>query len=244
MFEELKPHIAELRIRLIKSIVVLIVMFFVCFGFWEPILHWIIAPLKDALSENSQVIAYKMGEQFFVAVIVSFFAALFISLPFIFYQIWSFVAPGLYEHEKKHVIPFVISASVMFLLGASFAYYIVFPYGFKYLVNFGGDSVNAMISIGEYLGFFLKLIFGFGVSFELPVFTFFLAVLGLITEKTLISFFKYAVLIIFIFAALLTPPDILTQFLMALPLIALYGLSIIIVKMVNPHKDEDEHEDE
>jgi sec-independent protein translocase protein TatC len=128
----------------------------------------------------------------------------------------------------------------MFLAGASFAYYIVFPYGFTYLVNFGGDSINAMISIGEYLGFFLKLIFGFGVSFELPVFTFFLALLGLITDRSLTSFFKYAVLIIFIFAALLTPPDILTQFLMALPLIALYGLSIVIVKMVNPYKEEDE----
>jgi len=240
MLEELKPHIAELRTRLIRSIIALLIMFFICFGFWEPILGWVIIPLKNALSSNSQVIAYKMGEQFFVAVIISFFAALFITLPYIFYQIWSFIAPGLYDHEKKHVIPFVVSASIMFLAGASFAYYIVFPYGFTYLVNFGGDSINAMISIGEYLGFFLKLIFGFGVSFELPVFTFFLALLGLITDRSLTSFFKYAILIIFIFAALLTPPDILTQFLMALPLIALYGLSIVIVKMVNPYKEEDE----
>ena len=240
MLEELKPHIAELRTRLIRSIIALLIMFFICFSFWEPILGWVIIPLKNALSSNSQVIAYKMGEQFFVAVIISFFAALFITLPYIFYQIWSFIAPGLYDHEKKHVIPFVVSASIMFLAGASFAYYIVFPYGFTYLVNFGGDSINAMISIGEYLGFFLKLIFGFGVSFELPVFTFFLALLGLITDRSLTSFFKYAILIIFIFAALLTPPDILTQFLMALPLIALYGLSIVIVKMVNPYKEEDE----
>jgi sec-independent protein translocase protein TatC len=239
MLEELKPHIAELRMRLIRAIVALIVVFFICFGFWEPILNWVIIPLKEALPKNSQVIAYKMGEQFFVAVIVSFFAALFITIPYIFYQIWAFISPGLYDHEKKYVIPFVSAASIMFLLGAGFAYYIVFPYGFTYLVNFGGDTVNAMISIGEYLGFFLKLIFGFGISFELPVFAFFLALLGLITDRSLTSFFKYAILIIFIFAAILTPPDILTQFLMALPLIALYGLSILIVKMTNPYKEED-----
>jgi sec-independent protein translocase protein TatC len=244
MFEHIRPHIQELRERLIKSIITLIVTFFICFAFWEPLLAWIIVPLKNALSSNSQVIAYKMGEQFFVAVIVSFFAALFISLPVIFYQLWSFIAPGLYENEKKYVIPFVLSATVMFFLGASFAYFIVFPYGFTYLVNFGGDTVNAMISIGEYLGFFLKLIFGFGVSFELPVFAFFLAALGLITDRSLIDFFKYAILIIFVFAAILTPPDILTQFLMALPLIALYGLSIVIVKMVNPEKPDEEENEE
>ena len=240
MLQEIKPHIQELRERLVKSIAILLIAFFICFTIWEPLLDFIIQPLKNALSDNSEVIAYKMGEQFFVAVIVSFFAALMVSLPFIFYQLWSFVAPGLYENEKKYVIPFVIAASTMFAMGASFAYYIVFPYGFTYLVNFGGDSVTAMISIGEYLGFFLKLIFGFGVAFELPVFTFFLAVIGMITDKSLQDFFKYAVLIIFIFAAILTPPDILTQFLMALPLIFLYGVSIIIVKMVNPYKEEEE----
>ena len=244
MLEELKPHIQELRERLIKSIGALFVAFIVCFLYWEPILAWIKQPLEDSLSASSQVIAYKMGEQFFVAMIVAFFAALMVSLPVIFYQLWSFIAPGLYDNEKKLVVPFVVSASIMFTLGAAFAYYIVFPYGFTYLVNFGGDAVTAMISIGEYLGFFLKLIFGFGVSFELPVLTFFLAVLGLITDRTLTDFFKYAVLIIFIFAALLTPPDILTQFLMAIPLVALYGISIIIVRMVNPYKGGDQDEEE
>jgi len=246
MLEELKPHIQELRQRLLKSIAVLFIAFFVCFAFWEPLLQWIIVPLKAALSPDSKVIAYKMGEQFFVAIIISFFAALIISLPVIFYQFWSFIAPGLYENEKKHVIPFVISASFMFALGAAFAYYVVFPYGFTYLVNFGGSTVSAMISIGEYLGFFLKLIFGFGISFELPVVAFFLALLGVITDRTLTDFFKYAILIIFIFAALLTPPDVLTQFLMAIPLVILYGISILIVRSVNPYKktEEDEETDE
>ncbi|MDQ1341118.1 MAG: sec-independent protein translocase protein TatC [Campylobacterota bacterium] len=240
MLEELKPHIQELRQRLIKSIAVLLVAFFVCFSFWEPILQWIVTPLKAALAPDSKVIAYKMGEQFFVAIVVSFFAALMVSLPVIFYQFWSFVAPGLYENEKKYVIPFVLSATIMFALGAAFAYYVVFPYGFTYLVNFGGNTVDAMISVGEYLGFFLKLMFGFGVSFELPVVAFFLGALGLITDKTLKDFFRYAIVIIFIFAAILTPPDVLTQLLMAIPLVFLYGVSILIVRMINPYKESEE----
>ncbi|MDR2905087.1 MAG: twin-arginine translocase subunit TatC [Helicobacteraceae bacterium] len=239
MLEDLRPHIEELRSRLIKICAALFITFVLCFVFWQPILEWISQPLKNALSGSSEVIAYKMGEQFFTAILVSFFSALLISLPVIFYQIWAFVAPGLYANEKKFVIPFVLGATIMFLLGAAFAYYIVFPFGFEYLVNFGQEIVTAKISIGEYLGFFLKLIFGFGVSFELPVFCFFLAKIGLITDRALKEFFRYAIVLIFIFAAILTPPDVLTQVLMALPLITLYGVSIIIVRMVNPYKDEE-----
>lgn len=240
MLEDLKPHIEELRSRLIKIIVALFVGFFACFSFWEPILNWIAQPLYNALAEGSEVIAYKMGEQFITAVIVSFFAALLITLPYIFWQIWAFVAPGLYSNEKALAVPFVLGTTIMFLIGAAFAYYIVFPYGFTYLVNFGEGSVTAMISIGEYLSFFLKLIFGFGVSFELPVVCFFLAKIGLIDDKSLIGFFRYAVILIFIFAAILTPPDVLTQFLMAIPLVFLYGVSILIVKAVNPAPKEEE----
>ncbi|MDR2639321.1 MAG: twin-arginine translocase subunit TatC [Helicobacteraceae bacterium] len=238
MLEDLKPHIAELRNRLIKIIAALFIAFFVCFAFWEPILVWVSAPLKEALNEGGNVIAYKMGEQFFTAVVVSFFGALLISLPIIFYQIWAFVAPGLYASEKRFAAPFVICATIMFLLGSAFAYYVVFPYGFKYLVNFGEGVVTSMISIGEYLSFFLKLIFGFGLSFELPVACFFLAKIGLIDDDSLKGFFRYAIVIIFIIAAILTPPDVLTQFMMAIPMILLYGASILIVKMVNPAAKE------
>ncbi|MDR1451845.1 MAG: twin-arginine translocase subunit TatC [Helicobacteraceae bacterium] len=238
MLEDLKPHIAELRNRLIKIIAALFIVFSVCFAFWEPILAWISQPLKEALGQGGDVIAYKMGEQFFTAVVVSFFAALLISLPIIFYQIWAFVAPGLYASEKRFAAPFVICATIMFLLGSAFAYYAVFPYGFKYLVNFGEGIVTSMISIGEYLSFFLKLIFGFGLSFELPVVCFFLAKIGLIDDNSLKAFFRYAIVIIFIVAAILTPPDVLTQFLMAIPMILLYAVSILIVKMVNPSSKE------
>ncbi|MDR3347852.1 MAG: twin-arginine translocase subunit TatC [Helicobacteraceae bacterium] len=240
MLEDLKPHIAELRSRLIKIIASLFVGFFVCFAFWEPILAWVVKPLNAALAENSSVIAYKMGEQFFTAVLVSFFATLLITLPYIFYQIWAFVAPGLYVNEKRLVIPFVLATTIMFLLGALFAYYIVFPYGFAYLVNFGEALVTSMISIGEYLSFFVKLMFGFGVSFELPVICFFLAKIGLIDDKMLKDFFRYAIVLIFIFAAIITPPDVLTQFLMAIPMLLLYGISILLVKAVNPAVSDEE----
>ena len=244
MFEELKPHLAELRKRLMISIAAVFVMFVICFGFWEHILDWMIMPLKEALPAGSNVIFTKVGEAFFTALKVSFFAALICSLPIIFWQLWLFIAPGLYEHEKKLVLPFVIAATGMFVAGALFAYYIVFPFGFSYLINFGSQLFTALPSIGEYVGFFTKLMFGFGIAFELPVITFFLAKLGLVTDESLKNFFKYAIIIIFAVAALLTPPDILSQLLMAGPLVILYGVSILIARIVNPAKKEDEEDDE
>ncbi len=132
----------------------------------------------------------------------------------------------------------------MFLIGGSFAYYIVIPYGFEFLINFGSTVVTVLPSIGKYVGFFTKLLFGFGIAFELPVVTFFLAKIGLVDDKMLKDFFKYAVVIIFIVASLLTPPDVLTQFLMAGPLIILYCVSIYIAKVFNPAKDLDEEDDD
>ena len=233
ILDELRPHIQELRSRLLKIILIFTLCFIISFYFWELLLDFIAKPLRQVLSDDAEIIAYKMGEQFFVALKISFFVAFLFALPMILYHFYAFIAPGLYENEKKYIIPFVLVSYVMFLLGAFFAYYIVFPYGFKYLVNFGQHSVVAMISIGEYLGFFLKLLFGFGLSFELPIFCLFLAKLNLITYKSLIRFFKYAVLLIFLLAALLTPPDIFTQTLMATPLIMLYIVSIILLRLTN-----------
>ena len=244
MFEELKPHLAELRKRLLISIATIFVMFIISFGFWEYILDWMIMPLKEALPAGSNVIFTKVGEAFFTALKVSFFAAIILSLPVIFWQLWLFIAPGLYEHEKKFILPFVLSATAMFILGALFAYYIVFPFGFSYLINFGSQLFTALPSIGEYVGFFTKLMFGFGLAFELPVITFFLATLGLVTDESLKEFFKYAIIIIFAIAAILTPPDVLSQLLMAGPLIILYGVSIIIAKIINPAKKDEDTEEE
>ena len=244
MFEDLKPHIADLRKRLVISSLTVFVMFFVCFAFYEPILQWMMLPAEAALPKNSQMVAVEIQETFFTALKVSFFAAFVISLPVIFWQLWLFLAPGLYDHEKKLVIPFVFFATLMFLMGASFAYYIVVPVGFEFLIAFGSAVVTVLPSIGAYVGFFTKLLIGFGISFELPVITFFLAKIGLVDDRMLKDFFRYAVVIIFIVAALLTPPDVISQLLMAAPLLLLYGVSIYIAKVFNPATKENEDEEE
>jgi len=252
MFDDLKPHLVELRKRLGISVGSLIVMFFVMFYFHEPILEWMVAPLNTALDEvgkksvhaaNGMVTTSQVGGAFFVAIKVAFFAAIVASIPIILSQLWMFVAPGLYANEKKMIIPFILGGTIMFLVGVIFAYYVVTPFGFDFLITFGSFKFTPLINIEDYVGFLTKILFGFGLAFELPVFAYFLALLGLIDDRQMIGFFKYAVIIIFVVAALLTPPDVLTQLLMAGPLIILYGFSILIVKMVNPADPEDEEDE-
>ncbi len=253
MFDELIPHLAELRKRLAISAASLIVMFFVMFYFHEFLLNWMVAPLNQALiavgkvsihAANGMVTTSQVGGAFFVALKVSFFAAIIAALPVILSQIWLFIAPGLYSHEKKMIIPFILGGTIMFIVGVLFAYYVVTPFGFDFLITFGSFRFTPLINIEDYVGFFTKIMFGFGIAFELPVFAYFLALLGLVNDKQMMAFFKYAIVIIFIVAALLTPPDVLTQLLMAGPLLVLYGASILIVKMVNPAEDEDEEDNE
>lgn len=243
MFDDLKPHIADLRKRLVISSITVVIMFFACFSFYEPILEWMMAPVKHALPAGTSMIAVEIQETFFTAMKVAFFGGFIISLPVIFWQLWLFLAPGLYDHEKKLVVPFVFFATLMFLLGASFAYYIVVPVGFDFLIAFGSSVVSVLPSIGKYVGFFTKLLIGFGIAFELPVITFFLAKIGLVNDQMLKDFFRYAVVLIFIVAAVLTPPDVISQVLMAAPLLILYGVSIYIAKVFNPAQKEEEEEE-
>ena len=243
MFDDLKPHIADLRKRLVISSITVVIMFFACFSFYEPILEWMMAPVKHALPVGTSMIAVEIQETFFTAMKVAFFAGFIISLPVIFWQLWLFLAPGLYDHEKKLVVPFVFFATLMFLLGASFAYYIVVPIGFDFLIAFGNSVVSVLPSIGKYVGFFTKLMIGFGIAFELPVITFFLAKIGIVNDQMLKDFFRYAVVLIFIISAILTPPDVISQVLMAAPLLILYGVSIYIAKVFNPAQKEEEEEE-
>ena len=243
MFDDLKPHIADLRKRVVISSITVVIMFFACFSFYEPILEWMMAPVKHALPAGTSMIAVEIQETFFTAMKVAFFGGFIISLPVIFWQLWLFLAPGLYDHEKKLVVPFVFFATLMFLLGASFAYYIVVPVGFDFLIAFGNSVVSVLPSIGKYVGFFTKLLIGFGIAFELPVITFFLAKIGLVNDQMLKDFFRYAVVLIFIVAAVLTPPDVISQVLMAAPLLILYGVSIYIAKVFNPAQKEEEEEE-
>ena len=253
MFSELRPHLVELRKRLGLSVLSIFIAFIIAFIFHEAILAWVTAPLNEALDQvahlsqkaaDGMVTTHQVGGAFFVALKVSFFAGLLGALPYILYQLWLFIAPGLYSNEKKMVLPFVVGGTIMFGVGVLFAYYIVTPFGFQFLITFGSFLYTPLINIEDYVGFFTKIMMGFGIAFELPVFAYFLALLGMVTDQTLKDFFKYAVLIIFVLAALLTPPDVLTQLLMAAPLIILYGVSILIVRAVNPHIEEEDDDDD
>jgi sec-independent protein translocase protein TatC len=235
MFQDIKPHLVELRKRLAISFATVIIFAFIAFGFNQQIIAFTKAPLIDVVSGDPFIGGIGI---FFTALKISIFTGFIFALPVIFFQLWAFVAPGLYENEKKYVIPFVSISTFMFLLGTAFAYWIVIPFGFKFLWMFAGNIVNFLQTLDEYIGIFTKILFGFGVAFELPVILFFLGLLGLIDDKNLKDFFGYAVLISFVFAAILTPPDVITQLLMAGPLILLYIISIAIVKMVNPYKSD------
>ncbi|WP_276882710.1 twin-arginine translocase subunit TatC [Campylobacter cuniculorum] len=242
MFEELKPHLTELRKRLFISVSCIIVMFFVCFTFNSYILNILKSPIEAVLPEVSKQITFvELQEPLFTAMKVSFFTAFLISLPIIFYQFWKFVAPGLYENEKRLVIPFVCFASIMFALGALFCYFVVVPLTFKFLIDFGVQTQDfkPLISIGLYVSFFTKLVVAFGLAFEMPVLTFFFAKLGLIDDDFLKKYFRISVLVIFVFSAMMTPPDMISQFLMAVPLCGLYGLSILIAQKINPSAKND-----
>ncbi|HIO95978.1 MAG TPA: twin-arginine translocase subunit TatC, partial [Campylobacterales bacterium] len=227
MFDDLRPHLIELRKRLGISVLTIIVFAFIAFGFNQQIIAFAKAPLMGIVDGDPFIGGIGI---FFTALKISIFTGFLFALPVVFSQLWAFIAPGLYDNEKKYVIPFVTISTLMFLLGASFAYYVVIPLGFEFLWMFAGNLVNFLQTLDEYIGIFTKILFGFGVAFELPVILFFLGVLGLVNDRNLKDFFGYAVLIIFVFAALLTPPDVITQLLMAGPLILLYGLSIIIVR--------------
>ncbi|MDD2837521.1 MAG: twin-arginine translocase subunit TatC [Sulfuricurvum sp.] len=248
MFDDLRPHLVELRKRLGISVAAVIVMFFVAFNFHEPIMTWMTAPLNDALAEvakvapnaaHGMVTTTQVGGTFFVAMKVAFFAGLLGALPVILSQIWLFVAPGLYANEKKMLYPFIFGGTTMFLIGALFAYYVVTPFGFSFLIAFGAFEFVPLINIEDYVDFFSKIMFGFGLAFELPIICYFLALLGLIDDRMMVGFFRYAIVLIFIISAILTPPDVLTQILMAIPLTLLYGASILVVRAVNPAPKEE-----
>jgi sec-independent protein translocase protein TatC len=225
----LTAHLAELRSRLIKSLVAVGMAFVLCYQFVETLMAWLIAPLK-ALDPAAkvQVIGTGLAEAFFTKLKVSFIAGIFLASPVIFYQIWRFVAPGLYEHERRYVQPFVFFATGFFVCGAYFCYRLVFPTAFGFfLAEYGSISIEPLLKISEYLSFASRMLLAFGVVFELPVFTFFLARTGIVDHKMMIGTWRYAVVGIFIVAAVLTPgPDVASQLLMATPLLVLYVASI------------------
>ena len=227
----LLDHLIELRRRLLWSVAALGVAFAVCLYFAEPIFGFLVRPLLAA--GQHRVIYTAVFEAFFVQIKVAFFAALMISFPIIASQIWLFVAPGLYARERKAFLPFLFMTPVLFLAGASLAYYVAMPLALHYLLgyqgNVGGIQQEALPGVGNYLDFSTRFIFGFGVAFLLPVLLMLLERAGLVTRRTLVRGRRYAIVISFVVAAVLTPPDAVSMMLLAVPLVLLYEFSLVAI---------------
>lgn len=224
----LMDHLGELRNRLVRSAIAVGLAFAATYSLADLLFKELMRPLLAALPPNSKLIFTALPEAFFVYLQVGFVAAIFLASPYIFYQIWGFIAPGLYDEEKKYAIPMAFCSAFFFTLGAAFCFLVVFPFSFTFFVGFATDDIVAMPSLSEYLGFALKMLIAFGLIFEMPLFTFFLSRMGLVTASMMRNVRRYAILIIFIIAAILTPPDVVSQLLMAIPMLLLYELSIFI----------------
>ena len=232
-------HLEELRRRIIYSIVAVTVGFFACWGYAEKIVGWMQKPIMEALRKNGmpQTLVYlNPTDPFNLYLKVGALAGLFVACPVVLYQVWMFISPGLYRHEKRYVTPFMISTVGLFLAGGMFGYKLVYPAALEFLIGYG-KQFQPMITIHEYTDLFLTVILGLGVVFELPILVFFLALMGVVSAGWMWRNVRYSILVIFIIAAILTPTtDILNMCIFAAPMIALYLLSIGIAWLVHPQQ--------
>jgi sec-independent protein translocase protein TatC len=241
----LLDHLLELRKRLMWSIVAFFVAFLVCYYFSSQIYSFLARPLADVLRASGtqdapHLIYTQLYEAFFTQIKLAMFGALFVSFPILATQIWLFVAPGLYRSEKHALLPFLVATPILFLMGAALAYYFVFPFAWKFFASFqtptgaGGVGIELLPRVGEYLDLVMRLIIAFGITFQLPVLLTLLAKVGIVSSKGLKRFRRYAYVGMFVVAAILAPPDVVTQCGLALPLLLLYEISIIAAKWVEP----------
>ncbi|MBU4259897.1 MAG: twin-arginine translocase subunit TatC [Proteobacteria bacterium] len=231
-------HLEELRKRLVICFIAIGIGFIISYGFKEKIFHYLTIPLISAMQADDKLIFTGLPEAFFTYLKVSLLSGLMLSAPVILYQFWMFVAPGLYDKERKLLIPIVLLSSFFFVGGALFGYFVVFPFGFKFFLGFATETIKPLPSMREYLSFSSKLLLAFGLVFELPLIITFLARLGIVTVEFLKKNRKYAILLFFVVAAILTPPDVVTQIMMAFPLMALYEISILGARVFGKKKSQ------
>ena len=239
-------HLTELRSRLVKSIVYLFIFFIVCYFFAENIYSFLLAPYAEAVKDdevNRRMIFTALHETFITYLKVAFFAAIFITSPIILTQIWKFVAPGLYKNEKRALLPYLIATPTLFLLGGMLVYYLIMPLAIKFFLSFETTTqftnlpIQLEAKVNEYLSLIMRLIFAFGISFQLPVLLSLLARVGFVDSEYLKKRRKYVIIIIFSVAAILTPPDPITQIGLGIPLLILYELSILSVRLIEKKKN-------
>ncbi len=259
MTEEAKmpftAHLEELRRRLIYCFIAIAIGGFISYFFKEKIIEILTSPLIEALKTETQKFGNKTNilktliftgphEAFVTYIKLAFICGMVLAIPVILYHLWRFIAPGLYTHERKYLFPVLCLSTVFFFLGILFGYFVVMPFGMKFFVSFASSELMPLIRMKEYISFTSKFLFAFGIVFELPLFSLVLSKLGIINARMLRTYRKYAILVIFIIAAILTPPDVLTQIMMAGPLIVLYEISILVSRIFGKEKKVVEKEAE
>ena len=242
-------HLVELRGRLLKSVIAIVALFFIFFSVKEHIYGFLVQPLADILAEQGgerRMIFTALHEAFFTYIKVSFWTALFVAFPFVAAQFWRFVAPGLYLQEKRAVLPYLVLSPILFFMGGALVYYFIFPLAWQFFISFETPGGNGLLpvqlepKVNEYLSLVMRLIFAFGVSFQLPIVLTLMARAGMTTSQGLATKRKYAIVFSFIGAAIITPPDVISQVGLAIPIIILYEASIIAVRMVEKKKSKSE----
>jgi sec-independent protein translocase protein TatC len=227
-------HLGELRKRIFYALGFVMVFFMVSWAFVKNIYIWLAQPVLQFLPEGQKLAFTALTEPFMMYIKLAFMSGLFLASPFVFHQLWLFISPALYKKEKKWVFPFVFFTTFFFLLGGAFGYYFIFPWACKFFLEIGEDF-HAIITISEYFTLAFRVLLGIAVVFELPVLTFLLAKIGILNARFLVKYFKYAVVLIFVLAAIITPtPDMITQSMFAIPMLVLYLLSILIAKIAAP----------
>jgi len=240
--QEISEHLQELRLRLFYSFLAVAIAFILLFPFSKKILLFLQKPLPKSLV--GKLIFLSPGDALIVSMKVTLLAAIILSSPFWIYQFWKYIEPALYEHEKRLIIPAFFITLILFLLGVSFSYFVILPFSLKFLLSFAGDMLTPQITINNYISFVIQMILAFGIIFLLPVVSYLLGKLGIITSEVLKYYRKYAIIIIFLIAAILTPPDIFSQIMLALPLLVLYEISIIILKIMEKRSKKVFHYEE
>lgn len=243
-------HLIELRNRLTWAVLALFITFGICYYFVEDIYGFLVRPLAEVMGPDRRMIYTALTEVFFTYVKVSFFAACFVSAPVFLGQFWAFVAPGLYKNERSAFMPFLFATPILFLAGGALVYYLIMPLAWKFFLSFesaggaAGLAIQLEAKVGEYLSLVMKLIFAFGLCFQLPVLLTLMARAGIVTAESLAKRRKYAVVIAFVFAAVLTPPDLISQVGLAIPIIILYEISIVMARISERKRAKREKEED